>query len=115
MKRKTATVAMVCRIIFAQGNVICPLCGQRLLPEHPVIREHLFALGRGGADDEKNMAYVHKECADLKTNGTKATTLKSDKFEIAKTKRLKNGPRPRKGRELKSRKKIQSRPFEKRN
>lgn len=112
-KRKGETAAMARRICFAQGVIICPLCSMRLLPEHKVIREHLFALGRGGEDIESNQAYVHKPCADLKTNGKKQTTLGSDKYEIAKTKRLKAGPKERKGRAIPAGRKLQSQGFRK--
>lgn len=81
---------MARRICFAQGTVICPLCGCQLMPNDQVIREHLHPLALGGGDDEGNMAYVHRACADRKTNGSgpKATTYGSDKHAIAKAKRL---------------------------
>jgi hypothetical protein len=88
--RRTETPAMARQICFAQGVVICPLCGKRILPTDKVIREHMHALALGGADDLENMRYVHKSCADVKTNGKgpKATTYGSDKHAIAKAARL---------------------------
>ena len=77
-------------ICFDQGVVPCPLCGKRILSKHKVIREHMHALALGGKDDLDNMKYVHKACADIKTNGKgpKATTYGSDSHAIAKTNRL---------------------------
>ena len=77
-------------ICFDQGVIPCPLCGKRILSKHKVIREHMHALALGGSDELENMRYVHKACADIKTNGKgpKATTYGSDSHAIAKTNRL---------------------------
>lgn len=74
-------------------GVVCPLCGWNLWEHETRILEHMtpwatmVALGRD-PDDIENLRWVHKECADRKTNGTKATTAGSDKHMIAKAVRF---------------------------
>ena len=71
----------------------CGLCRQPLNAYEPRILEHmtpratLVALGMD-PDTPANLYWVHAECANKKTNGTKATTAGSDKHMIAKGKRL---------------------------
>jgi len=72
----------------AQGCAICPLCRMQLLPEQPRVFEHMvpFAWTMGHVTDD--LAWVHKECADKKTYGNKATCADGDIHKIAKGKRL---------------------------
>ena len=72
----------------AQGCAICPLCRMQLLPEQPRVFEHMvpFAWTLGHVTDD--LAWVHKECADKKTYGNKATCADGDIHKIAKAKRL---------------------------
>jgi hypothetical protein len=71
----------------------CGICRKPLYSHAPRILEHmtphatLTALGLD-PDDENNLAWVHAECANKKTNGTKATTAGSDKHNIRKGERL---------------------------
>lgn len=112
----------------------CPLCGQLLMPGQKRVLEHLvpratrLALGLD-PDAPEILAWVHKACADLKTNGKQATCADGDIHKIAKAKRLHakhfgtqkpkrktlSGGQPLRGRAFpKCSRKIQSRPFQKR-
>ncbi|MBO6542342.1 MAG: hypothetical protein JJ939_11495 [Alphaproteobacteria bacterium] len=120
MRRKAETPAMVRRIMIAQGVIPCCLCGRRLAPGDKLIREHLHALALGGPDDEKNMGYAHEECAKFKTTGRKHMA-DGDSQKITKQNRLARGGKTKRGPKLQSRndwpqgRKLQSRPFERRN
>ena len=99
----------------------CPVCGEHLGPLEMLDWDHKQALALGGTNDPENLQPLHKACHKIKTNGTKATSYGSDKFEIAKTKRLAAGGEKRKtGRKIQSagfqnaKQKMQSRGFEKR-
>lgn len=73
------------------GEIRCPLCHTGLAAMDDWILEHMVPHELGGASDETNLRYVHKECALSKTNGTKATSAGGDLHKIAKSKRLKRG------------------------
>lgn len=92
-KRRSITSAQMRDMLIAQAAaasmaIPCALCSNPLLPGQRFVREHMHALGLGGADSPENEALVHFECADRKTRGTKATTYGSDVHAIAKGKRL---------------------------
>lgn len=77
----------------AKSWVQCPLCmvpltstDKRVL-EHMVPRATRIALGLD-PDAPEILAWVHKACADKKTNGSKATCADGDLHKIAKAKRL---------------------------
>ena len=115
MTRKSETPAMARRIMLSQGVVSCPLCGKRLKAKDTLIREHMVPLALDGADEEENMRYVHKLCADKKTTGRKHMS-DGDSHLITKSKRLANGGKKRRGRELKSNSTVPpSRPIPKRH
>ena len=71
----------------------CGICRKPLHEDAPRILEHMvpratrIALGLD-PDAPEILAHVHDECANKKTNGTKATTAGSDKHMIAKGNRL---------------------------
>lgn len=77
--------------IFAKTNGRCfhTDCQKRLAGTWIV--EHLHPLALGGPDTEDNMMASCVDCAQRKTNGSKATSYGSDKHEIAKAKRLERG------------------------
>lgn len=120
MKRKTITARMARDVLVEQAQVYCHLCSLMIWPGEETIWEHLWALARGGPDDETNIRLVHKECADKKTRGTGSTTSGSDIGEIAKTKRLakarhakEHGVPKKFKKKIQGRKTIPSRPFPK--
>lgn len=76
-------------------------------------REHLHEYALGGPDEPANCRYGCSECHAIITNGTKATSAGSSKQRIAKVKRLIN-PRKSKHPMPKSKRKMPSRPFQKR-
>jgi hypothetical protein len=92
----------------------CPLCADELHAEDKTIVEHMHPIALGGADEEANTFLVHKECAHLKTYGNGGTTAGSDAHAIAKSKRLQGITGTRKKEIAALRRKIPSRPFEKR-
>ena len=71
----------------------CPLCSGILESTDARILEHMtphatrVALGLD-PDAIDNLRFVHAECANKKTNGTKATTAGSDKHMIRKGERV---------------------------
>ncbi len=69
-------------------SIYCPLCDDLLAAMDDRILEHLVPHELGGASDETNLRWVHKECAAKKTNGNKATVAGGDIHKIAKAKRL---------------------------
>ena len=102
----------VLRTVILQGGTI-PCSGEgciadiRLEDLEDVERDHSIPRGLGGADTPENCTYMHGACHAKKTDGKRHARVDGDKSKIAKTKRLKAGPRQRKGRA------IQSRPFDK--
>ena len=95
-KRKAIPVRVQVSVAIRQamyGHIPCPLCLRQIGPGDAVILEHMtphatrVALGLD-PDAIDNLRFVHAECANTKTNGTKATTAGSDKHAIAKAKRL---------------------------
>lgn len=68
--------------------IYCPLCDELLAAMDDRILEHMVPHELGGASDETNLRWVHKECAAKKTNGSKATSAGGDIHKIAKAKRL---------------------------
>ena len=74
--------------IVQAGALLCPLCKHALYEEEARILEHMVPHELGGASDETNLRWVHKECAAKKTNGSKATSAGGDIHKIAKAKRL---------------------------
>lgn len=79
---------------YQKRGVFCPLCYRILLSnearrlEHMTPRATRIALGLD-PDAPENLYWVHKECADKKTNGkSKATCADGDIHKIAKAKRV---------------------------
>lgn len=70
------------------GEIRCPLCHTGLASMDERVLEHMVPHELGGASDETNLRWVHKDCALSKTNGTKATSASGDLHKIAKAKRL---------------------------
>ena len=70
------------------GYIICPLCGNGLLPKGPRILEHMVVRAFTNSDDPEYLAWVHADCAHKKTNGNKATCADGDIHKIAKAKRI---------------------------
>ena len=93
-KRKPIPVKVQVALAILQADgLTCPLCRNRLVWDDPRVLEHMIpratkiALGQD-PDDIADLAYVHKICAALKTNGTPATCASGDLHKIAKGKRL---------------------------
>lgn len=73
----------------AQGMAVnCPICHTPLAAMDERVLEHMVPHGLGGASDETNLRWVHRECAATKTNGRKSTVVDGDLHKIAKAKRL---------------------------
>tara|TARA_R110000822_G_scaffold49674_4_gene130077 strand:+ start:51 stop:422 length:372 start_codon:yes stop_codon:yes gene_type:complete len=68
----------------------CKECKQPIQRADLIEWDHTLALARGGTDELENIVPLHRQCHLLKTfhPRSRATTLASDLFEIAKTKRL---------------------------
>jgi hypothetical protein len=77
----------------AFGCAICPLCKMQLLPEHKRILEHMVPFAWTQGHITEDLAWVHKECADKKTYGNKATCADGDIHKIAKANRIARGGR----------------------
>lgn len=80
----TVTVA----ILQAEGGIKCPLCTFPLTADNARILEHMVPVKLGGGNTVDNLRWVHKACADRKTNGNAATAADGDLHKIAKAKRL---------------------------
>ena len=98
------------------GAIRCPLCHTELAAMDDRILEHMVPHELGGASDETNLRWVHKECAAKKTNGTKVTSASGDIHKIAKAKRLERARQAHEdivlGVAEKAPGKIKSRPFQ---
>ena len=98
------------------GAIRCPICHTELAAMDDRILEHMVPHELGGASDETNLRWVHKECAKVKTNGRKATCADGDTHKIAKGKRLRREHEKHVaivlGEEEKTPGKIKSRPFQ---
>lgn len=81
-------------------------CGRRI-ERNNCIGEHIWCVVLG--NPEKPDGLWHPDCANRKTNGTKATTYGSDKHAIAKVKRLRKRAS---GEGAKVKRKIRSRGFQ---
>ena len=89
-KRKAIAPHMLVTVAILQavdGGLRCPLCTLRITTNHKRVLEHLTPLAFGGTNTIDNLRWVHKECADLKTNGNKATCADGDLHKIGKAKR----------------------------
>lgn len=109
-KRRTLTKNQK-QDIFVRERWTCRYCAQLLRYNDEIEWDHAQALARGGKDELENIVPLHRDCHLLKTfhPRSKATTLVSDIFEAAKTKRLIRKRTPKAGKS-----KMQSRPFSKR-
>ena len=90
-KRKAIPPHMLVSVAILQavdGGLRCPLCTLRITTNHKRVLEHLTPLAFGGKNEIDNLRFVHRECADKKTNGTAATSASGDLHKIAKAKRL---------------------------
>jgi hypothetical protein len=75
------------------GVIFCPICHTGISPDDERILEHMVPHEFGGPSTVDNLAWVHKGCAYVKTNGTKATCADGDIHKIAKAKRIASGGR----------------------
>jgi HNH endonuclease len=123
MKRKAITERMKIMAVLARFNLPCWLCHNRIGPFDKVEWDHMVPLGLGGEHYFRNLAPVHKTCHDKKTRGTKATTAGSDIGKISKERRIireckfvvkKRKPGARKPKSSWPSRKMQSKPFQKR-
>lgn len=90
-KRKAIPPHMLVSVAILQavdGGLRCPLCTLRITTNHKRILEHLTPVAFGGKNEIDNLRFVHRECADKKTNGNAATSAGGDLHKIAKAKRL---------------------------
>lgn len=95
-KRPHIPEAMKIRIAILQGHdqsISCGICPKPLGPWDDRILEHMVPHEFGGASDETNLRWVHKSCADRKTQGFGATCADGDTHKIAKAKRIASGGR----------------------
>lgn len=89
----SAKVQVSIAIRQAHSWVSCPLCMVPIASDEPRVLEHMvpratrIALGLD-PDAPEILAWVHKACADRKTNGNKATCADGDIHKIAKAKRI---------------------------
>lgn len=74
-------------------SITCGLCFAPLDFLAPRVLEHMVPHELGGASDETNLRWVHKACADRKTQGSGATCADGDIHKIAKAKRIASGGR----------------------
>jgi len=91
MKRPNIPHRVMVNVAISQaehGAIRCPICHTELAAMDDRILEHMVPHELGGASDETNLRWVHKECAVKKTNGNKATVAGGDIHKIAKAKRL---------------------------
>lgn len=128
MKRPSIPHRVMVNVAINQaehGEIRCPLCHTGLASMDERVLEHMVPHELGGASDETNLRWVHKDCALNKTNGTKATSASGDLHKIAKAKRLQRAHeaheaailgKPAKPEEVTVayRRRIPSRPFPKR-
>ena len=91
MKRPHISAHVRVNVAISQaehGAIRCPICHTELAAMDDRILEHMVPHELGGASDETNLRWVHKECAKVKTNGRKATCADGDIHKIAKAKRI---------------------------
>jgi len=107
--RKRFTERQVIATLLLQGAIIP--CGCRFKDCQALIeikdvatieRDHFRRLELDGKDEPANCAYLLKSCHDRKTNGTPATSYGSDKYEIAKAKRIRGETKTRPKRKIRS-------------
>lgn len=108
MRRRRFSERDVLATLLRQAPILCFRCKQPMEKAEDIEREHLCEIALGGEDAPHNCAYSHKWCHFAVTNGTKATTAGSSKQRIAKVKRLRGETKN------KPKKRIPSRPFQKR-
>lgn len=90
--------------IYETHKGICYLCELQIRSGDPWVLEHRTPLSLGGTNDAANLAPVHVGCADAKTHGKDGDLAKA-----AKSKRVKMAAL---GIKDETRKKIQSRGFD---
>lgn len=75
--------------VWERHKGICGLCHRPIngVREKWIV-EHMIALELGGADDESNMAPVHKACADEKTGGKSGDHAKAAHAKRAKRRHI---------------------------
>lgn len=126
MTRKPCTAKQALEVAIQQGAIIpCFRCRKAFTLEEAkergaIEREHVHPLALGGKDEPVAWAWSHKACHALQTNGPGHYSA-GDKYAIAKSKRLARGGKTKRGPKLQNRnewaqgRKLQGRPFEKRN
>lgn len=113
-ERKAITPAMKISCLLYRWFTPCSLCGKRIEPEDKVEWDHIHALVHDGPHEYQNLRPVHHECHKAKS----AQDVKAN----AKVKRLRGetcqGPKkkiPQRKDPWPEGRKMQSRPFQKRN
>lgn len=74
--------------ILQAGSIRCVLCNKPLTADMARVLEHLTPVAFGGGNTIDNLRWVHRPCADRKTNGNAATCADGDIHKIGKAKRL---------------------------
>lgn len=90
-KRRPISVKTKVAVAIQQscyGALTCPLCFHWLMPLEDRILEHMNPHALSEDDSLTNLRWVHKKCADLKTNGPKHLKVDGDISKIAKAKRI---------------------------
>lgn len=89
IKRRPVPPHMLVTVAILQaGSIRCALCNKPLTADQARVLEHLTPVALGGGNTVDNLRWVHRPCADRKTNGTAATSASGDLHKIAKAKRL---------------------------
>lgn len=88
-KRRPVPPHMLVTVAILQaGSIRCVLCNKPLTADMARVLEHMTPVALGGGNTIDNLRWVHRPCADRKTNGTPATAASGDLHKIAKAKRL---------------------------
>lgn len=88
-KRRPVPPHMLVTVAILQaGSIRCALCQKPLTADQARILEHLVPVKLGGGNTIDNLRWVHRPCADRKTNGTPATSASGDIHKIRKSERL---------------------------
>lgn len=88
-KRRPVPPHMLVTVAILQaGSIRCVLCNKPLTADMARVLEHMTPVALGGGNTIDNLRWVHRPCADRKTNGTAATCASGDLHKIAKAKRL---------------------------
>lgn len=92
-KRKAITERMKIDALLMAASHGAPLCtcGEPIDPGQPIDWDHYTPLALSGDHHYTNLRPLHRDCHRKKTSGTKATSAGSDIHKIAKVKRIAKG------------------------